>query len=302
VTTINTHYTAPPISDATERAENAAPTAGKAPVATLSLIGAEPIGQIRAATASLSALPAPGGDSGAADLSATTKRVANLGNSAQADIYAFMGLFYQLSLESRKTAAEIRSAEREAKFQELQAAADKVREAAAFQLAAGIVTGVATIGAGVINMAGGLQSLKASTGELAGGMKSQPRNSAEEFELKDRDPDPSAKNPGGEPAADPLANFNAQQARAQAIGMKFGGVASGIQGAGQIASAGLNYAASMRQAEQKEHETQAEKDQAQVDMANELYQNMQQTIQDVLSKLAAMEQSSNDTSKQILRA
>lgn len=303
MTAINTHYPNPPIhgGDEPSEAASAAITAGKPAVANLNIVGGnDRIGQTRTDAGALSALPPPSGNSGAGDLSATAKNVANLGTSAQADIYAFMGLFYQLSLESRKTASEMRTAEREAKFQELQAAADKIREAAAFQLAAGVVIGVATIGAGVVNMAGGLKSLKAAAGEV-GNMQSQKLGSDAEIELDDLKPDSSLDNLASNPA-EQLQAQQATQVRAQAMNMRFGGVASSVQGAGQIASAGLNYGASQVQAEQKENETKAEKDQAQVDMANELYQNMQQTIQDVLSKLAAMEQSTNDTNKQILRA
>ncbi|MFO1349195.1 MAG: type III secretion system translocon subunit SctB [Gammaproteobacteria bacterium] len=297
MTTINTHYANPPISGA-ERIEAMAPPS-KAAVATLSLVGGDDgVGRANSDPVTPSALPAPGANSGAGDIGATARHVASLGNSVQADIYAFMGLFFQLSLETRKTASEIRSAEREAKFQELQTAADKIREAANWTMAAGIVTGAVTIAAGAINMAGGIKSLKTAAGEL-GGMKSVKPNLGEEIELDDLKPEASA-NDVGRDLADPSPG--ALQNRAQATNMRFGGVASSVQGTGQIISSTLNWKASQVQAEQKAHEAKAEKDQAQVDMANELFQNMQQTIQDVLSKLAAMEQSSNDTNKQILRA
>ena len=242
---------------------------------------------------SLSGLPEPEGQGPAGDLNATTQRIAHLSDSVQADVFAFMNLFFQMALETRKTASEIRTAEREAKFQELQNAADKIREAGVYQMVAGIVSGVATIGSGALNMAGGLKSLKASSDAL-GGIKSEKLPNRP-IELSDLEVSQS-------PSVGQGLNPATAQTQAQAVGMKFGGIASGVQGAGQIGSAGLGFGASVAQTEQKEQETQAEKDQAQVDTANELYQNMQQTIQDVLSRLAAIQQSNSDTVKQIVRA
>ena len=268
INTNNTHYSTQLVGDGAEPTGTAASPPG---IAALSNIANHDhdVGQASNAPKESSSkgsfkLPPPNGNGGAGNLGATEQRIANLSNSIQADIYAFMALFFQMALETRKTSSEIRSAEREARFQELQNAADKIREAGVFQMVAGIVGGVATIGAGALNMAGGLKS---------------------GLTLADKKLDPQAAT-----------------ALSQAIGAKFGGVASGVQGVGQIGGAGLNFGASVAQTKQKEHETQAEKDQAQVDMASELYQNMQQTIQEVLSKLAAMQQSNSDTAKQIVRA
>lgn len=277
-----------PVSDGAEPPESTISANGKA-AATLNITSNDPdLGQVRDALKPSFKLPAPDHNSAAGDLDATVQHIANLSNSIQTDIFAFMNLFFQMALETRKTASEIRTAEREAKFKELQNAADKIRGAGLWQMAAGIAGGVTSMASGALNIAGGLKSLKAATGEI-GGVKSE-RLPDRPIELSDLDPNQSPLNP------------NMAQIQAQAVSQQFSGIGTSVQGAGQIASAGLNYGASLAQAEQKEHETKAEKDQAQVDMANELFQNMQQTIQDVLSKLEAIQQSSNDTHKQILRA
>ena len=293
MTTINPNYTGPRINGDAEPSENAATAAGKATV--VSDVASDSGGPdlSRRDKLSLSGLPEPEGQGPAGDLSATTQRIAHLSESVQADVFAFMNLFFKMALETRKTASEIRTAEREAKFQELQNAADKIREAGVYQMVAGIVGGVATIGSGALNMAGGLKSLKASSDALKG--FSSERLPNRPIELSDLEVSQS-------PSVGQSLNPATAQTQAQAVGMKFGGIASGVQGAGQIGSAGLGFGASVAQTEQKEHETQAEKDQAQVDTANELYQNMQQTIQDVLSRLAAIQQSNSDTVKQIVRA
>jgi hypothetical protein len=293
VTTINPNYTGPRIDGNVEPTETAIPAAGK--TAELSTIASDhdDLTLNRRDRLSSFNLPAPDGNGPTGDLNAIAQRIANLSESVQADVFAFMNLFFQMALETRKTSSEIRTAEREAKFQELQSAADKIREAGVYQMVAGIVSGVATIGSGVLNMAGGLKSLKAS-GDALSGLKSE--------KLPNRPIELSDIEVGNSSNVGQSLNPATAQTQAQAVGMKFGGIASGVQGAGQIASAGLNFGASAAQTEQKEHEIEAEKDQAQVDMANELYQNMQQTIQDVLGKLAAIQQSNSDTVKQIVRA
>ncbi|MEI2740864.1 MAG: type III secretion system translocon subunit SctB [Candidatus Competibacter sp.] len=296
MTTINTHYTGPRINGDVEPIETATPATGNAAVVSTIASDSGGLDPSRRDTLSSFRLSAPDGNSPAGDfddLSATGQRIANLSESVQADVFAFMNLFFQMALETRKTASEIRSTEREAKFQELQNAADKIREAGVYQMVAGIVGGVTTIASGALSMAGGLKSLKASSDAL-GGLKSEKLPNRP-IELGDLEVSQGA-NVGQSP------NPMMAQNQAQAISMKFGGLASGVQGAGQIASSGLGFGATVAQTEQKEHETQAEKDQAQVDTANELYQNMQQTIQDVLSRLAAIQQSNSETTKQIVRA
>lgn len=296
MTTINPHYTGPRINGDAEPIETATFATDNAAVVSTIASGSGDLNPSRPEALSsfrLSALDGNGPEGDFDDLGATAQRIANLSESVQADIYAFMNLFFQMALETRKTSSEIRSAEREAKFQELQTAADKIREAGVYQMVAGIVGGVATMGAGALNVAGGLKSLKA-TGDALGGIKSE--------RLPDRPIELSDLEVGQSPSLSQNLNPAIAQAQGQAISAKFGGIASGVQGLGQIGSSGIGFGASVAQTEQKEHETQAEKDQAQADVANELYQNMQQTIQDVLSRLAAIQQSSNDTNKQIVRA
>lgn len=292
MTTINPHYTGPRINGDAEPIKTATFATDNAAVSNITNDDLD-VGRPSDDLKQSSKLPPPDGNGGAGDLGAIEQRIANLSESVQADIYAFMNLFFQMALETRKTSSEIRSAEREAKFQELQTAADKIREAGVYQMVAGIVGGVTTMGAGVLNMAGGLKSLKASSDAL-GGIKSE--------KLPNRPIELSDLEVGQSPSLSQNLNSQMAAAQGQAISAKFGGIASGVQGLGQVGSSSIGFGASVAQTEQKEHETQAEKDQAQADVANELYQNMQQTIQDVLSRLAAIQQSSNDTNKQIVRA
>ncbi|MBK7542638.1 MAG: hypothetical protein IPI57_12835 [Candidatus Competibacteraceae bacterium] len=84
-----------------------------------------------------------------------------------------MNLFFQMALETRKTSSEIRTAEREAKFRNWRGTANKIREDERLSDGGGHRERRGDDRrSGVLNMAGGLKSLKAS-GDALSGLKSE---------------------------------------------------------------------------------------------------------------------------------
>lgn len=87
---------------------------------------------------------------------------ANLGNMSHeenmTDIMDIMKLFHEVALLSRQSARENRQTEREAAVQAILDQADKIRDAAAWAMAAGIVTGTFQIVGGAMSAYGGAKA------------------------------------------------------------------------------------------------------------------------------------------------
>lgn len=80
------------------------------------------------------------------------------------DIFALMKLFHEVARGQRQMAREARHAEREGMIAKIHAQADKIREAAAYAMAAGIVTGAFQIVSGGMTAYGGIKGLKIMKG------------------------------------------------------------------------------------------------------------------------------------------
>src|SRR5262249_17237515 len=78
----------------------------------------------------------------------------------QTDVYSSMKLFHEIGLQMRKSAREERESSTLGRMDRMGEAANKVREAASWRMAAGIVGGSFTIAGGITNIAGGVQSAK----------------------------------------------------------------------------------------------------------------------------------------------
>ena len=137
-----------------------------------------------------------------------------------ADIFMVLELLHEMSVQSRRTSREYRSAQYDAAKQEILNQADEMKKAAVHTLVAGVVSGAAKVAAGAVSAAGAF-----------GGAK--------------------GKAPAG---ADATAQSQAQSAAMQQSIQKATAVSQMVQGAGDMAAAGFNYQATLHSAKQKEHE------------------------------------------------
>ncbi len=213
------------------------------------------------------AAPPPGGQP--VDATALGNKLGQASTEVGADLFAVMALLHKMAQNSRKAAREMRAADNQERFAQLQAAADKVKEAAeknyeaaVKQAAAEIVTGVATVAAAGHSIYG--------TGKAMG----------ESDEMAQK------------------ATMNKWDNRGQIVG-----------GLGQIAAGNIKMsaaedtrAAGQAQAQEKTDEANAQKAQDAADKEKEFMQRMEETMQDIRQKLAAMQQSNDETMRTILRA
>jgi hypothetical protein len=115
-------------------------------------------------------------------------------NAAMGDTFAVMELFQKLAQEQRGAAREMRDSARDSQYASLDAAAQKMREAAGQAVASGIVSGAVSIASGAISIGAMAQNSKSSMGdaalaaakslgEAAPGAGLQPRTSAQAGQL-----------------------------------------------------------------------------------------------------------------------
>lgn len=167
-----------------------------------------------------------------------------------ADIFVVLELLHQMSVQSRRTAREIRSMEYDAAKAEVLKQAGEMRKAAVNTLVAGVVTGSMKIAAGSISMAG-----------ATGG---------------------KAKVPKG---ADANTKAQAQAAATQASMAKANAVSQMVSASGEIGGAGFNYQASEHQARQKEHEAFQKTHDNSAQSESEWMQLQQDMVKTVQSKM-----------------
>ncbi len=167
-------------------------------------------------------------------------------SGSMADVFTVMLLIARMSQENKKTSQELRDVQQQGQLADMQLAADKIREAADFALAAGIVSGVMQIGSGAISIAGGLKGLSDLKG-ISSGAK------------PDVDVDTTSTTPSTTPSSKPSAttspDLGLEKIRAQ--GRVFDGSGQVVGGLGSAISAGLTRASEEARAEEKEYDIQA---------------------------------------------
>lgn len=97
---------------------------------------------------------APGGGTGAPQ-----ELLNAVQQSGHADVFRIMELVHGLAMEQRASAREQRVVARDHQIADMQASAEKMRQAAQFALAAGIVSGSAAIAGGAIHAGAGAREL-----------------------------------------------------------------------------------------------------------------------------------------------
>lgn len=174
-------------------------------------------------------------------------------SGSMADIFTVMLLIAKMSQENRESSRELRDAEQKSQISEMQVAADKIREAADFALAAGIVSGVMKMASGAISIGGGVKGLKDLKGIGTGAG----------------------------------ADVKLEQIRAQ--GRIFDGSGQIVTGTGDVVSSGLNRAGEEAKAEEKEadieakeHEMLAEKESDFMSFNRDMIQKIAQIMKDII--------------------
>jgi hypothetical protein len=220
-------------------------------------------------------LPDPNPDA-SKSLTDANSQMLNYNDSMFVDVFQLMMLMHKIANEQKGAAREARTAQQEAQQALLYKAAEDIRQAAGFALAAGIVSGAMQIAGGMFSMAGGIKA----AGIQAKGMQG----------FKGMD------------AMTQQATLSNLGARTGAVTAGFSGVGQGMTGLGQMASSALTYASSLEQAEQKEHEADAQRASNFAESETEFLNSLRDMIRDVQEKIQAIQQATDDTTKQILRA
>lgn len=183
------------------------------------------------------------------------------------DIYAFMALFTQMAQQMRKVAKEQRQTELQNQVSSIHSAADKMVEAAEKRFAAAVVQGSMQIVGGAVSIGSGAATLKATasapSSDFATGSKF-------------------------------LTNLNAKQSMASGTGQVMSGM-------GSIISGGIEYGASLDDADAKRLEADGTAAQARRETAQEVAQNMADLIKDIREQLRAIVQSNIETNRGMAR-
>lgn len=188
--------------------------------------------------------------------------------NVSADIYAFMALFTQMAQQMRKAAKEQRQTELQNQVSSINSAADKMVEAAEKRFAAAVVQGSMQIASGAISVGSGVTSL----GATATANPKTDFTSGSQF----------------------LTELNAKQSMAQ-------GSAQMVTGLGSIISGGIEYGASLDDADAKRLEADGTAAQARRENAQEVAQNMADMIKDIREQLRAIVQSNIETNRGMAR-
>lgn len=216
-------------------------------------------------------------------------------SGSMADVFTVMLLLSQMAQKNRETSRELRDVQQQGQLTSMQTAADEIRKAADFALAAGIVSGVMQMASGGLTMAGGIKGLSDLKGLNANvdapttttpPTGNRPRANAMSGNANSTG---TGKTTSSDSATGSLGtDIKLEQIRAQ--GRAFEGAGQLAGGVGGIISSGLTRASEEHKAEEKEadidakeHEMLAEKEsdfmQFNRDMIGKVAQIMKDLIQ-----------------------
>ncbi len=214
-------------------------------------------------------LPAPGHSGGNAAIPDMGRKLRQASEAVGDDLFAIMRLLHKMAQSNRKVAREMREADNQERFAQLQVAADQVREAAQKNYDAAVKQAVAQIVTGVVGIAAAGLTLHGIGKAMGEGSEMVQKM----------------------------------------VMSKWSAVGQLTDATGKIASGGLGIgaaedtrAAGQAQARGKEDEANAQRAQDAADKEKEFMQRMEETMQDIRQKLAAIQQSNDETLRTILRA
>lgn len=182
------------------------------------------------------------------------------------DVFAFMALFTQMAQQMRKVAKEQRQTELQNQVSSINSAADKMVDAAEKRFAAAVVQGAMQITSGAISVGSGAATLVATANPKA------DFTTGSKF----------------------LTDLNAKQSIASGSGQM-------VTGLGSIISGGIEYSASLDDADAKRLEADGTAAQARRENAQEVAQNMADLIKDIREQLRAIVQSNIETNRGMAR-
>lgn len=252
-----------------------------------------------------------------AQLESMTASLQNLGSLGTdqmgTDTLAFLKIFQEMAKEMKAAAREMRTAELTAQISALNSAADQMKVAADARLAAGIVQSVAGMAAGAMQVAGGVAQIGASVGSAGSALKSakleqQAGNAGLAADVYQGKGDMGSMKINKEIAIDISAQAKIEGSNAAswgAVGQAAGQIGGGLSGiTNSIGGLGASIATRIADAADEAKtrlETDAKVHETAVQHTNDLMQQMQQLIDDVKEKLAAMLQASVETTRGIAR-
>lgn len=201
------------------------------------------------------------------------------------DIGSFMALFQQLAQSMRSSARIERTAEMQSQVSALTNAADQMKAAAGLRLAAGIAQGAMQIAGGIVQVGAGAVSMGTSIAGAGATMKGQNANIGGKTEI-----------------GNALIAQGSKLGAIAGMANSFAGASSSIAGGvGGSISAGINYAAEMKEVQKTKLEVEAKVHETAVQHANEVMQTMQDVIRDIREKVQSMNQAAVETNKSIAR-
>ncbi len=257
--------------------------------------------------------------SGASQKAAGNQLAAINSESLGVDMFAIMALFQKSAQEMRNTNREIRASELNAQVGSLMNAADEMKKAADFRLAAGIVSGVTQMVSGAMQFGSSVMEARsaaqaASAESNANQLSTQANRTNLQADSMARGIDPS--NAAGMAKVDRLRNHaldsaemsqvfadeaKAINADAKATGSRFDLASSTMQGASGIIGAALEHEASMHDVSAKRFEAESKLHESASQEANEMMQQMMDVIRDVREKIKDIQQSNVETTRGIAR-
>jgi hypothetical protein len=200
-----------------------------------------------------------------------------------------MVILHQAGQVMKKVGKEVREAERDSQVDSLMDAAQKIRDAAMMAFAAGLASGIATMGSGIMGLVGSGKAMQ-KTAEAAK-ISANPQGNI------------TAMGSDGTT----VRNLSPQQqtqiqslnSRADALRGIWQAGGQTLSGAGEMISAGMQYASKKEEAMRSELEAQATEHQYKAQNADEIVQNMRDFIKEVRQVLGEILQAQSQIESKV---
>ncbi len=198
-------------------------------------------------------------------------------------ITAVMTVLHEIGVEQRKAAKEVRKTEQDAQVESIQDQAAKIRDAAAFALAAGLASGISTMASGAMSLVGT---------SLAGAKLSQTakiiNNPETPGKITAMGSDGTIVREPGQLSTSQQSTVGYLNARADVIrgGWQAGGQL--LSGMGEVIKAGFDYASKRAEADAKMIEAETAQHQYAAQSADEVVQAARELVNDVRQKLGEL--------------
>ncbi len=206
-----------------------------------------------------------------------------------------MVILHQAGQVMKKVGKEVREAERDSQVDSLMDAAQKIRDAAMMAFAAGLASGIATMGSGIMGLVGSGKALQktAEAGKIVAnpaGRMSRPWAS---------DPETGYAKTQGNLSPTQQSQIQSLNSRADALRGMWQAGGQTLSGAGEMISAGMQYASKKEEALRAELEAQATEHQYKAQNADEIVQNMRDFIKEVRQVLGEILQAQSQIESKV---